>query len=350
MNLAFLDSSFNVIKYFKFINLQWIRRYYSPGEFSVQIPATEYEDGAVYVYTKDRPEVGIIQQKKYADGYDGEVIQLSGYFFEYKLNDKVTFPRYQNSGNIEALARDIVSTYKDDIPILQLGSANDPLLGDITTKESTGEGLATTLYEMLQPEELSLRCVYDYEANTMSFEVWQGLDRTQEQATNSFVVFSDGFRNIQNLDVVVDSSNFKNYAVVIGNGTYEDGNQIEVDVDLRASVGDYAQVLYVDQTGMRYDSSTQTAEEYQAQLYQAGLEALSQYSDVTSVTFDTIDRGVKYLTDYDIGDKCDVVLDSVQMSFTVRIIEIQETFKQSQHIVTLQFGEKIPTVYNKARR
>ena len=350
MNLAFMDSNFNIIKYFKYVNLQWIRRYYEPGEFAVQLPASEYMAEAEYIFTKDRPELGIVQKRQYADGYDGEVIQLSGYFFEYKLNDTITFPRFNASGNIETLARAIVNTYKDDIPILQMGAANDPLLGSDTTKESTGEGLATVLYALLQTQELSFKCIYDYVNNTMTFAVWQGVDRTQDQSENSFVTFSEGFRNMQNEEVVIDASNFKNYAVVIGNGKYEDGNQIEVDVDLRSSPSDYAKMLYVDQTGATFDSTKQTRAEYNAQLYQAGREELEKYTDVTSVTFDTIDRGLTYLEDYDLGDKCDVILDSVSQSFTVRIIEVTEVFKENKHTVTLQFGEKVPTVYSKARR
>ena len=100
MNLALMDKDFNIIKYFKYINLQWIRRYYEPGEFSVQLPASEYMADAVYLFTKDRPELGLVQKRQYADGYDGEIIQLSGYFFEYKLNDKITFPRFNAAGNI----------------------------------------------------------------------------------------------------------------------------------------------------------------------------------------------------------------------------------------------------------
>ena len=310
MNLAFMDSNFNIIKYFKYVNLQWIRRYYEPGEFAVQLPASEYMAEAEYIFTKDRPELGIVQKRQYADGYDGEVIQLSGYFFEYKLNDKITFPRFNASGNIETLARAIVNTYKGDIPILQMGAANDPLLGSDTTKESTGEGLATVLYALLQTQELSFKCIYDYVNNTMTFAVWQGVDRTQDQSENSFVTFSEGFRNMQNEEVVIDASNFKNYAVVIGNGKYEDGNQIEVDVDLRSSPSDYAKMLYVDQTGATFDSTKQTRAEYNAQLYQAGREELEKYTDVTSVTFDTIDRGLTYLEDYDLGDN-----DSVPLHF-----------------------------------
>jgi hypothetical protein len=62
MQLAFMDESFNIIRYIKFINLQWIRRYYEPGEFNVQIPASEYDADAAYLFTTDRPELGLIQK------------------------------------------------------------------------------------------------------------------------------------------------------------------------------------------------------------------------------------------------------------------------------------------------
>lgn len=350
MNLALMDKDFNIVKYINFINLQWIRRYYEPGEFNVQLPASEYNSSAVYLFTKDRPELGLIQKRQYADGYDGKVMQLSGYFYEYKLNDKITYPRFTASGNIEAIARLIISTYKEDIPILQLGEANDPLLGGSITKESTGDGLATVIYELLQTQELSIRCLYDYVNNSMSAIIWQGKDRTQDQDVNSFVVFSEGFRNMQNEEIIIDNSNFKNYAVVIGNGRYEEGNQIEVIVDLRSSKNIYAQKLYVDQTGQTYDETKQTLDEFREQLRQAGIEELAKYTDITSVSFDTIDRGLTYMKDYDLGDKCDIVLGSIGESYTVRIIEVTEVFKENKHTISLQFGNKVPTVYNKARR
>ncbi len=345
MILALMDGNFNIIKYISYTNLQWIRRYYEPGEFSVTIPSSEYDNQALYLFTPDRPEVGIIQKLEYEDSYDGDEIQLSGYFYEYKLNDKITFPRFTGSGTPEEIARSIVETYKDDIPLLQLGDANDPTLGESTAKQSTGDGLATVLYELLQSQELSYRCVYDYEANTMTFEVWQGLDRTQSQSANPFVTFSSGFRNIQNESITLDHSNYKNYGVVIGNGDYEDGNQIEVDVDLRESTDDYIQYLYIDETSEKYDSEEQTLAEYKEILYQAGLEKLADYVNVTNVEFETVDRGLTYLTDYDLGDKCDVVIDAIGEAYTVRITEITETFKEGKHSITLTFGDKVPRVY-----
>lgn len=348
MEIAFLNKDFELLQYVKFINLQWIRCYYEPGQFSLQMSASDYRSDARYIYADERPEVGIIQKWEYADGYDGSVVQISGYFYEFKLNDKVVYPRFLQTGNIETLARLLVSTYKSDIPILYLDDANDPLLGETLTKEITGDGLAKALYEMLKTQEMSYRCRYDYVNNKMLFGVWKGLDRTQEQSTNSFVTFSTAFKNISNENTTIDQSAYKNYAIVIGNGKYEEGNQIRVDVDL--SGDDYQQILYVDETGMNYNSSEQTLDEYKASLYQAGLEALEKYVQITNVKFDTIERGLVYMEDYDLGDKCDIVLDSIQAAYTSRIIEVDEVWKENKHTVTLQFGEKKPTVYSRARR
>ena len=348
MELVYLDKNFNILKYFRFVNLQWIRRYYEPGEFSVQVPEGEYNAAAEYIYTNERPELGMIQRREHVATYDGKVMQLSGYFYEYKLNDKITFPRYNGNGNIETIARDMVSRYKSDIPLLRLG--NIAGIGTSITKQSTGDGLAKVLFEMLATQEMSYRTRYDYLNNIMYFEVWKGRDRTQDQSVNSFATFSETFKNMQNVNIILDNSAYKNYAVVIGNGVYEDGNQIEVDVDLRSSSAEYKQIIYVDQTSMYYDSSQQTLAEYKEQLRQAGIEALEETRVITNVTFDTVKGRLDYMKDYDLGDKCDIILDSIKQSFTVRIIEVDELFKEGVHTITLQFGNQLPTIYSKARR
>lgn len=363
MQVAFLDENFELVRYFKYINLQWIRRYYEPGEFSAQIVLSQYDDRAAYVFTNERPELGIIQKREYADGYDGTVVQLSGFFYEYKLNDKITYPRFESSGNIESLARRIVANYKADIPILELGEANTPLLGTSITKQSTGDGLATVLYEMLKSQELAPRCRYDYAANKMYFQVWQGLDRTQDQDVNSFAAFSANLKNIKNENIVLDSSNRKNYGIVVGNGKYEDGKQIRVDVDLRSSPDEYQQILYIDKTGMSFDEAKQTRAEYEEQLRQAGMEDLAKYTDINSFSFDAVDKGLVYMRDFDLGDRCDMTLTwggestgtgegtaGYSAGYVARITEIVEVHKETRSTFSLQFGEKVPTVYDKSRR
>ena len=216
MQLLGLDANFNPVGYFGYTNLQWIRRYYEPGEFSVQIPIQMYMPNMAYVYTNERPEVGIVQKSEYQEDYQGAYMQVSGYFFEYKINDKIIYPRYIKSGVIEDVAVDMAAKFYEDIPLLQIGASKKR--GEAIAIQSTGKNLAAQLYEMLQTQEMSFRTRYGYAENKMYFEVWQGVDRTMQQSDNPFAIFSAQLRNIANEKIVIDNSAFKNYAVVIGNG------------------------------------------------------------------------------------------------------------------------------------
>ena len=349
MELAFLDKDFNLIKYFDYINLQWIRRYYEPGQFMVQIPADQYANDATYVFNSQRPELGMIQKFEYARKSDGQLILLSGYFYEFKLNDKITYPRFRQSGNIETVARAIVEKYKDDIPLLEFADANNPLLGESVAKQTTGDGLATVLYSLLKTQQMSYACVYDYVNQKIRFKVWQGLDRTQSQTQNSFASFSSKLRNIHDEKITKDTTAFKNFAIVIGNGNYEDGKQIDVTVDARSNQSEYKRIVYIDKTEELYESEKETLESYKDKLMQMGKEELlKKYASILNVSFETVRRsGLIYLEDYDLGDKCDILIDDFQMAFQARLIEVKEVFKNSVHEIGLSFGDKVPIAYRK---
>ena len=62
-----LDSDFNIVAVLSYTNLQWTRKYYKSGTFSIQIPIKQYDTSFRYVYTKDRPEVGEISQINFID-------------------------------------------------------------------------------------------------------------------------------------------------------------------------------------------------------------------------------------------------------------------------------------------
>ena len=61
MDLVFLDSNFNTIKFVDYINLQWNRRYYECGQYSVQILARDFDKEFQYVYRASEREIGVVQ-------------------------------------------------------------------------------------------------------------------------------------------------------------------------------------------------------------------------------------------------------------------------------------------------
>lgn len=343
MELIALNANFEPVRYIKYTNLQWNRKYYECGDFSIQMPASEYDSSMAYIYSTSRPETGIIQKVEYEIAYNGKFVQISGFFLERILWDKIIYPTYYASGNIEDDARAIVDRYKEDIPLLRLGEKHN--LGTSVVWQETGGEIGSVLYSRLQTQQLSQRCRYVYKDNAIYYEVWQGLDRTQEQFENNFVVFSTTFRNLQDAIVTTDNSNYKNFFVVAGAG--EGADRVFVEVDL--SNGGYKRKLFVDQKGMTYNSSEQSLDEYKQSLYQKGVETALDYVDTFNVEVTAQNTGFIYMQDYDLGDRCDLIIDDLNLTFTARIIEVNEVVKKNQHTIKIVLGDKILTNIQKAR-
>ena len=344
MQLLALDAGFQPVAYLPYFNLQWTREYYQPGQFSVQIAAADFQPSMAYLYTPDRPETGIIQKVALTETVKGRFLQLSGYFLEANLNDKVVWPPYYATGSITSAVVAMLRQYKDDIPLLTVADA-PAVQTDETSWQETGGQLADVAYTRLRTVQHSLRCRYDYQANTITAEIWQGLDRTQEQAANPFVTFSDGFGNLAQVDASMDRSNYKNYAVVVGQDQAENRKVAYADL----SGGGYKRVLYVDARSERWDSEKRTEAEYLASLQQKGLDALLDYAVIHNVDIQAAAGGFVYREDWDLGDLVDVIVAEIGMAMQARIVTVREVFKQNNHTVEIELGDKKLTQLQKAR-
>ena len=343
MQLLALDKDFQPVGYLIPLNLQWTREYYTIGQFSIQVAAEGYTPDMAYLYRPDRPETGIIQKVQLTESLKGRFVQLSGYFLEAILNDKVVWPTYYASGSLPAAVVQMLRQYKGDIPLLDVSDA--PAMQADDAWQETGGALATVAYTRLQTMQMSLRCRYDYLAGRITAEVWQGLDRTQEQSTNPFVVFSDTFRNLAQVDATLDTSNWKNYAVVAGQ---DEGSARKVAyADL--SEGGYRRILFVDARSERWDPDEQSEAEYLESLRQRGLDALLDYQVIRSVDIDATQAGFTYLQDWDLGDKVDVALPDIGLAMQGRIITVHEVLKNNVSSISITLGDKKLTQLKKAR-
>lgn len=344
MQLLALNSEFAPVAYLPYFNLQWTREYYTVGQFSVQIPAGEYTPDMVYLYTPDREETGVIQLVELTENIKGRFIQLSGYFLEILLNDKVVYPTYYATGTIPASVVSMLRQYKDDIPLMEIADA-PATTADDTAWQETGGYLADVAYTKLQTVQYSLRCRYDYQANKITAEVWQGLDRTQDQTENPFVTFSDGFGNLTEVSASQDSSNHRNYAIVAGQDQAENRKIAYVDL----SNGGYKKVLYIDARSEQWDPAKQTEAEYIASLQQLGLDTLLDYAIIINIDIQAAASGFVYREDWDLGDVVDVIVADMGLSMQARIITVREVFKEGNHTIEIELGDKKLTTLKKAR-
>ncbi len=308
----------------------------------IEISANQYLTDMAYIYCSERAEVGMVQKVSREETGNGKMVQLSGFFLEKKLDDKIVYPTFYGSGEITAVLRRMIETYKEDIAI-EIQLARDT--GSKVDFQATGDELSKKVYEVLHTQEMSYRVTYDYLNNKLLLMFYKGEDKTQDSDSDSFITFSTSWHNIQNSIVDVDHSNYKNFFIVAGIGEAEE--RITVEVDL--SNGGYKKKLFVDSRNTQYDSKEQTLEQYKLELRQQGLEKALDYEIIENVSFTVIPSGYKYLEDYDLGTKCDVMIDDIGMSFQTRIIAIYEVFKEGKHEIELEVGNQIKSNYQTLR-
>ena len=337
MNLVFLDSDFNMIKSVDYINLQWNRRYYECGQYSVQILAKDYEDTFQYVYRDTEVELGIVQKVEYTSEERGEFIQISGFFMESILKDYILYPTFSFNGSVKNCISKIIDTYCADIPNFIIDTSQAP-----TTQisfQATGEEVAAQLYSILQKYEYSFSLGYNYINNEINFKVWTGLDRTSEVAPtlgHEPAIFSQNWGHFKNLVVTTDTSNYKNYAVVAGSGEGDQRQKVIVD----NSGGETLKRLYVDARDLQQEEGM-SQQQYWDTLSERGGEYLNKYKKILNINFDFI-GDMEYKENFDLGDKCDIILKNTDEVYQTRIIGIDEVVKENQKEVKLQFGDKIP--------
>ena len=90
-----LDADFNLLSGpLDYESLQWNRKYYETGDFSMSVLSSDYDPSWAYIYTPFRPEMGVIQKVEFADTShtpDGkDTVTVSGFFMEHVL-DKLVF-------------------------------------------------------------------------------------------------------------------------------------------------------------------------------------------------------------------------------------------------------------------
>ena len=112
--------------------------------------------------------------------------------------DKATFSRLCREHGLDVPAMDVVhlagtdliAPTQIDFPVVAKPAVSADYYHLIV------RGFKKVYYMTEQSQGMSHRIAYNYEQNKLRFEVWEGLDRTDEQDVNSWAIFSDSFRNI----------------------------------------------------------------------------------------------------------------------------------------------------------
>jgi hypothetical protein len=340
MFLIALDSDFQALgEIDAFSSLQWFRRYGAAGEMILycDLQYLDVTRQGAYIYKKDGAELALIESLE----TDESELCVRGRLAEGLMAPRVVDPVVTAADeNVETLARRIVSANCVDQPGNFAGSGKIPDravsnlalgdlfgIGDTVSIENTNGTVLDVLLKLLAPFELGLRVRYDFETDNLYFEVYKGLDRTEEQSENNPAIFSDNFENVLSSVYKRDTASWRNYAICIG----KDG--------LRT---------YVDQTNGEPRRELMVKDERftdMAALAAKGAEELKKYALKESLS-GTVDgaKNLIYKEDFDLGDLVTFKDTKIGISATARITEIAEIYEGGEPRLQVTFGQDGMTV------
>lgn len=326
MDVYLLNDEFKITKIIDdFSSLIWRRRYYDVGNFELHCPHTLLADiaSAKYVYRPDRSEIGVIEN--YGLAYPS--CFCKGRFLECLLADKIIYPTAKYSGKTqEYIVRDLVSRF---LPSVHLALANDPLIGSAITTQVTGDNLMEYIYSLLGTVEASFLLTCNLSTGALSFHVRQGADH------HDTAIFSPEWDNLKSFTYEYSDKDFRNYAIVAGQGEGPARQVVAVDL----TDGKSRREIFVDARDLQQDEN-ETADEYTAKLAQRGHERLAEYTVVEKceAEIDT-ESSLKYRTDFDLGDLCTVKEDEHGIACQKRITECEEVYENGSFSLAVVFGE-----------
>ena len=355
-NVIALDMNYRIVSLLRCTNIQWNRKYYEPGSFSLEIPLEQYESSYKYIYTKDRPEMGEITQINYINQGGYKAINLSGFFLENWLNRRVVYrkgttnildgPEWMNQeGKAEDVAYAYFNAFKDVSVskndgtvncILGIESGQNLSRGIISNHERCGEKLGNKIYAILKPSEMSYRVSYDFEENRKVFSVWSGYDRTQDQSENNPVTFSTRYGNIKNPNILIDTTNYCNSCIV---DNENNGSVYERALLKKQEDDDDYIFSFVKSSVNKGDYASET--DFYAALDAEGNTDLNERIKLINVEFDAMEGSYEYMEDFDIGDKCNIEIPEVDIAADAVLIGCYEVIKKGDHSLTLEFGEPV---------
>ena len=357
MTIYILDSNLDIIGPVPvFTSLIWARRYYEPGVFEFH-SVPEYFNimrAGKYLYRSDRPtELGVIRNQHFDNS---SCCYCKGFLAESLLDNRVIDKTHHLSGTPETIGRTLVTDYFIS-PTDSSRGVNNILLGTVhnigsqVSIQVTGDNVGAFMYEVEKTQEMSHRLLYNYQTNKFTLDFFKGLDRTDQQNVNSWAVFSDTFQNVKTFSYDLDSSDYRNFAYIAGEG--EGSDRTVTSVDIRESATEERRELYVDARDLQQTttSRTYTDAEYESLLQQRGRQKLAEYNQRQKVESDVDpDANLVYGVDFDLGDICTVMKSSIGIAVDTRITEIRETIEGASRTVDVIFGEDSPTNIRKIIR
>ena len=315
-----------------FESLIWTERYNEYGDFELY---TKVSDEILdilqldyYLYLEESEYVMIIENVEIIfDIEDGHRLKVTGRSVESILTRRIVWNQTVLSGNLQdgielLLNENFISPSDPDRTIPNI-TFNESVDTQVTSLTVDAQFLREEVYEAIktlcQTNDIGFKVTLQ-DDDMLTFSLYSGVDRSYNQSTNPFVVFSQQFDNLLDSRYKELKSNYKNVSLVSGEG--ELSSQITTVVG--TTTGLSRRETHTDGSGISQtvDGTPISNADYQTQLQQKGLEDLLE-KDILEVFDGSIDVNgtFKMGVDFFLGDIVQLA-SSYSIEASARITEI----------------------------
>lgn len=305
-------------------SVQWMENYQSPGEVKVVARTTEDNLKLLVegnrINNTDSDSVARITQVDIVDSRDEKTIIARGTMTSEMLSQRVVM----GTERVTNFERGMYAIYANNRLALPIEIGSSKGYPESTETEITWNSVLDAEIELAEASGLGFSVKFNPETGEETFVVYRGIDRSNDDSQDYVGYFGADVGNLYNSQIISGSSNFKNVAIVAGEG---EGVHRKIKiVSLGNYQGEERRELYVDRRDLqkKYQIATQTGwdssgnptfsyqegvytdAEYSDILENAGLEALKKNTRDFSISCDIIQENMVYGTDYFLGDRMPV--------------------------------------------
>ena len=272
----------------------WTDRYYEYGDFEL---FTAMQDGILdfikknyYLQSSDSEHVMIIEDWIIkSDIENGNHITVTGRSLESILTRRIVWGQKTIRGNlqngIKTLLNEAIISPTDElrrIPNFIFEDSSDPAITNLTINaQYTGDNLYDVIHKICAERGIGFKITLN-DNKQFVFKLYAGVDRSYDQTSVPYVVFSPNFDNIINSNYMESNSSLKNITLVGGEG--EGSERKYLTVGNTSVCGLERREIFTDARDIssEVDGEVLSDAEYNAQLTQRGNEKLSENIELTS--------------------------------------------------------------------
>lgn len=294
MEMVVLDENFKKIYVLDdYESFMWVDRYNKPGEFELYATVTEdllkYPRTNYYIQFSGSEKTMIIEDYAIESNTEsGNHIKIIGRSLESILDRRIVWDQTSFTGNLETgikrllYANVIGGNGQPDTPSIVGGngrkitnfvfeaSGDSKIASMQMANQYTGDNLLEVIQQLCEDAKVGFKITLN-DNNQFVFKLFTGEDRSYRQSVNPWVVFKPSFGNIISSNYVETNSDYKNVALVAGEG--EGSSRTTQTVG--TTTGLLRKELYVDARDLRRED-VPSGTSYDTALIKRGKEKLSE--------------------------------------------------------------------------